>query len=126
MNSQINNVIRGMYMELKNISNIRYLIDVNTTSRLVVSLVLSKLDYCNSLLIGTSEKNKLKLQRLQNNAARLILKKRKRDDASPLALLRSLRWLPVENKPRRHTDSHTIICSLSRSPLTLIAFFILI
>ena len=40
MNSQINNVIRGMYMELKNISNIRHLIDVNITSRLVLSLVL--------------------------------------------------------------------------------------
>ena len=59
-------------------------------------MVLSKLDYCNSLLIGTSEENKLKLQRLQNNAARLILKKRIRDHASPL--LRSLHWLLVEKR----------------------------
>ena len=96
MNNQVNNVIRTMYMELKNISNIRHLIDANTTSRLVVSLVLSKLDYCNSLLIGTSAENKQRLQKLQNNAARLILKKRKREHASPL--LRSLHWLPVERR----------------------------
>ena len=96
MNNQVNNVIRTMYMELKNISNIRYLIEANTTSHLVVRLVLSKLDYYNSLLIGTSAENKQKLQKLQNNAARLILKKRTRDHASPL--LRSLHWLPVERR----------------------------
>ncbi|RUS70324.1 hypothetical protein EGW08_021913 [Elysia chlorotica] len=42
------------------------------------------------------QENKQKLQKLPSNAARLILKKRKRDHASPL--LRPLHWLPVERK----------------------------
>ena len=36
------------------------------------------------------------LQVAQNNAARLVLKKRKRDHASPL--LRKLHWLPIDKR----------------------------
>ena len=57
------------------------------------SLVLSRIDYCNSLLAGLLQSLVCKLQRVQNSAARLVVR------APPLALitqiLRRLHWLPV-------------------------------
>ena len=96
MSTQVNHMIRSMYLELRNIAKVRDLIDAQTAARLVVSFVLPRLDYCNSLLAGISAENVQKLQVVQNNAARLILKKRKFDSATPM--LRSLHWLPVERR----------------------------
>ena len=65
---------------------------------LVVALVTSRLDYCNSLLNGLSQTHMLRLQRVQNTAARLICRIKKFDHIS--TSLQSLHWLPVVFKPR--------------------------
>ena len=69
----------------------RWLYKKNT---LVSAFVLSRLDYCNSILLGCSNHLLEKLQKVQNSAARLILKAHKRDHVSPL--LRTLHWLPIQ------------------------------
>ena len=57
--SHVNALIRTMYLELRKIGKIRHLINKDCATLLVSSLVLSKLDYCNSLLAGLpSEKLK--------------------------------------------------------------------
>ena len=58
------------------------------------AFVLSRLDYCNSILSGCPKHLLEKLQKVQNSAARLILKAHKRDHVSPL--LRTLHWLPIQ------------------------------
>jgi len=60
---------------------------------LACSLILTGLDYCNSLLHGAPTSSIRKLQRVQNNTARIILQAPRRSDAWPL--LRQLHWLPV-------------------------------
>ena len=60
---------------------------------LVVALVTSRLDYCNSLLNGLSQTHMLRLQRVQNTAARLICRIKKFEHMS--TSLQSLHWLPV-------------------------------
>ncbi len=53
---------------------------------------MSRLDYCNSLYCGISKAQIAGFQLVQNAASRLLLKKKKRDHATPL--LKALHWLP--------------------------------
>ena len=60
------------------------------------SLVLSKLDYCNSLLYVVPSSTLDKLQRVQNISARIVTQSSSRTSAEPL--LQSLHWLPVRRR----------------------------
>ena len=62
--------------------------------KLAVSFVLTRLDYCNSLLAGLPDNKLNKLQRIQNHAARIVLHKPRHVSAT--SLLRILHWLPVK------------------------------
>ena len=62
-------------------------VSVDAMKKLISSFILSRLNYSNSLLAGLPENNRLdRLQRVQNNAARLVLGRQ-----GP----RCLHWFPV-------------------------------
>ncbi|KAF4088741.1 hypothetical protein AMELA_G00058210 [Ameiurus melas] len=63
------------------------------TQILVQTLVISKLDYCNSLLSGLSASSIKPLQVIGNAAARLVFNQPKTTHVTPLFI--SLHWLPV-------------------------------
>ena len=50
--THVNRVTSTVYIMMKKISKIRHLLDTNTTKTLMQALVLSRIDYCNSLLLG--------------------------------------------------------------------------
>ena len=54
LHQQVINVCRVAYLELRRINSIRNLLSVDAVKTLVCSLVLSRLDYCNSLLVFLS------------------------------------------------------------------------
>ena len=58
------------------------------------AFVLSRLDYCNSLLSRCPKHLLEKLQQVQDSTARLVLKAHKRGHVS--SLLRTLHWLPIQ------------------------------
>jgi hypothetical protein len=63
---------------------------------LVQALVISRLDYNNAHLFGLPKKTVAPLQRVQNAAARVISRTRKRDHISPV--LHSLHWLSIQQR----------------------------
>ena len=64
--------------------------------KLLCAFVLSRLDYCNSLLAGCPKYLLSKLPKVQNNAARLIFRTTRYAHVTPI--LHSLHWLPIEQR----------------------------
>ena len=57
-------IFQSAYLELRRISSIRHVLTVDATKTLVTSLYLSRLDYCNSLLLGIPQQLIDKLQKV--------------------------------------------------------------
>ena len=93
MASNVNNTVKTANYHLKNVGRVRQLLTIETAKQVIQSLVISRLDYCNSLLAGTPTSLIEKLQHVQNKAARIITKTRKHDHITPV--LKDLHWLPV-------------------------------
>ena len=80
---------------LNQIMRVLHKINFSTAKILVQSLVLSWVDYCNSLLLGTSQYNLKKLQRIQNMGTQIIHCSSKYDRITPL--LQELHWLMIND-----------------------------
>ena len=93
LHQHIMNTCRTAYMELRQISSIQNFLLVDATKTLMCSLVLSKLNYCNSLLSGSPQYLIQIFQKVQNTAARITLWAPRAEHTSPL--LCSLHWQPV-------------------------------
>ena len=96
MESQLNQVCKLSYLELRRLAHLRPYLNMDAMKKLVSVFVLSRLDYCNSLFAGLSNDKTTKLRRIQNNAARLVLKQPKRHYISPLH--KDLHWLPIKTR----------------------------
>ena len=86
-------VARSCRFALYNIHRIRSLLKKEATQTLVQALVISRLEYSNSLLAGLSASVTKPLQCTQNAAARLVYNLHKLSHVT--RLLRDLHWLPV-------------------------------
>ena len=98
MSPQITALSKNITYQLRNITRIRRFLNFETCNQITRSLVLSRLDYGNALLMGSSSTNIMKLQRLQNWSAKIIFCARKFDHASQF--LHQLHWLPVKERIR--------------------------
>jgi len=78
------------------IRHIRHLLTMDLAHTLACSLILSRIDYCNAVLHGAPSGTIRKLQRVQNNTARIVHQAPRRSHAHPL--LKELHWLPVEQR----------------------------
>ena len=94
MNAHVSNIARTCYFELRNLASIRRFLTGTATAKLVSAFVLSRIDYCNSLLFGSTHFVTSHLQRIQNYAARVILRLAKSSNIT--THLKSLHWLPVK------------------------------
>ena len=67
---------RSAYLEIKRISSVRHLLTRKATVQLMCSFFLSRLDYCNSLLIDITSDQMYRLQKIQNHAAQVVFRKK--------------------------------------------------
>ena len=92
MNAHVSNISRTRYFELRRLASIRRFLTSTITATLVSAFVLARIYYCNSLLFGSTHDVTSHLQRIQNYAARVIL--RFPMSSSITIHLKSLHWLP--------------------------------
>ena len=94
MNAHVSNIAHTCYFELCCLAFIRRFLTSTATATLVSAFVLSRIVYCNSLLFGSTHDVTSHLQRIQNYAARVILRLPK--SSSITTYLKSLHWLSVK------------------------------
>jgi len=90
------NVAKACNFHTRALRHVRSLLTDDVAQTVACSIVASRLDYCNALLSGAPAATFDKLQRAQNNLARVVCQSRGRTDARPL--LHSLHWLPVRQR----------------------------
>ena len=89
----INKITSSCYYKLRDIAKIRPCFDTKLAQLIVQALVLSNIDYCNSLLAGSSQYQLNKLQHIQNMSCQVICNIRKHDHVSPE--MKCLHWLKI-------------------------------
>jgi len=89
--------------------SVRRSLSQESFTRLVVALVLARLDYCNGVLAGLPASQLSRLQSVLHAAARLIYGVRRHDHVTPLQ--QQLHWLSV---PERVIFKLCVIFSWSR------------
>ena len=103
-NAHVLNIARTCYFELRRLASIRRFLTSTATATLVSAFVLSRIDYCNSQLFGSTHDVTPHLQMIQNYAARVILILPKSSNIT--THLKSLHWLPVKVR-----STYQIACS---------------
>ena len=96
MSNHISHICSTVTFYLRNIARIRRFIDQSACHNAVRSLVLSRIDYCNALLSSIPSTQLIRVQRLQNWAARLVFQVSRDHPSRPL--LNSLHWLPFKQR----------------------------
>ncbi|XP_077977043.1 uncharacterized protein LOC144432651 [Glandiceps talaboti] len=94
MDRHVNQICKKVNHNLHNIRQIRKYLNQSATETLVHSLITSHLDYANTIMFGMSQYLFDRLQRVQNNAARVVKGLRKYDSISKTLI--ELHWLPVK------------------------------
>ena len=94
-------IILLLYVEahifiLETLEKIRNLLSYNACSTIIHALISCRLDYSNSLLHNVPTHKTDRLQRLQNQCARILTKSTRREHITPV--LKSLHWLKIQDR----------------------------
>ena len=103
MNEHVSNIVRTCYFELRHFASICRFLTSTVAATLISAFVLSRIDYCNSLLVGSTHDVTFHLQRIQNYATRVILHLPKSSNIT--THLKSLHWIPVKVR-----STYKIVC----------------
>lgn len=95
-NSHVNSLCKAAYYHIRALRHVRPCLSQSLANTVACAIIGAKLDYCNSLLYGTSAANLVKLQRIQNSLARVVTGTRKYDHITPALI--NLHWLPVRER----------------------------
>ena len=114
MSSQINSLARTCNYHIRQLGKIRPFIDENAAKTIASATIMSRLDYCNSILWGLPSYQLNKLQKIQNTAARIVKRVGFREHITPV--LKELHWLPVKFRIDHKISSLTYKCLNDMAP----------
>jgi len=84
-------ITAACFYHIRRMRQVRRRIGQEVTQQLVLALIMSRLDYCNSVLAGLPTSTIQPLQRVQNAAARLVFGLSRSDHVTPTLI--QLHWL---------------------------------
>ena len=93
ISNNISKTCRCCFYHIRDLRRSRRFMSLFVAKTIATALVTSILDYCNSLLYNTANKDIAILQRVQNCLARVVTRSPRFSRSVPL--LKSLHWLPV-------------------------------
>ncbi len=96
MQKQVNEVSRASFAKLSNMYMIRKCITEDGAKTMVLTMITSGLDYCNSLYYGLPDCLLEKLYCVQKSAVRLITRTGKYEHITPAFV--ALHWLPIKER----------------------------
>ena len=117
LKQHISNICRSSYMQLQKINSIRQYLTTNAVKTLVQSVVISRLDYCNSTYTGLQTTTTNKLQLSHNAAARIINKTPRHEHITPI--LQELHWLPITKRVQFKVLVYTFKAFHNEAPIYL-------
>ncbi len=95
LRTQINNICKLGYYQIRNLSAIRNVLDMESTKAAANAFISSTLDFGNSLLYGLPGNKLRKLQFLQTSVARVLINACKSDRLSMTEVRKTLHWLRI-------------------------------
>ena len=99
LKTHVNKVVSSCYNVLKTVRQIRKFLTRSQVELLVHSIISSRIDYCNALLFGAQKVDCInKLQRVQNQASKLVLRRGRLQGFPSSLRLEILHWLPIEKR----------------------------
>ena len=110
--SHVASICASCFFHIRAFRHIRPNLTQDMAKSVAVSLISSRLDYCNSLLYGSSQANIHKLQRVQNVIAKLVCASNARSSDA----LCSLHWLPINQRIKFKLASLTFKLLQHQSP----------
>jgi len=96
MSAHVTAVVKACFVALSQMRSVRRSLTRTTLLTLVHALVVTKVDYCSSVLSGISGQLLQRLQSVFNADARLVFSARKSEHITPL--FRELHWLKVPER----------------------------
>ena len=114
LQKHVDTLVRACNYKMRMFGRIRPFLTYEAAKTVAVALIQSKLDYCNSCLWGIDDGQVHRLQVVQNTAARIVSRTRKRDHISPV--LKSLHWLPMSERIEHKVISLTYQCYNNEAP----------
>ena len=98
MRVHLSKISSTCFFHLRRLRKLRPLIDTASSQRLASAFILSRVDYCNSVLVGIPTSTLAPLQRVLNAAARFLAGATSRTHVS--GIMKSLQWLTVAYRIR--------------------------
>ena len=89
-------ICRSTHFHIRNIGKIRNLLSYDACSTIIHALISCRLDYCNSILYNVPKSKTDRLQRIQNQYARILTKSPRREHITPV--LMKLHWLKIQDR----------------------------
>ena len=96
--NQVNKVVSTGFSTIRQLTRIKYFLSSEELNTIVCSLIFSLMDYYNALYYGLDKETLNKLQRVQNCAARLVMKVNRFDHVSIDEIFKKLHWLRVTER----------------------------